>query len=104
MKAMLFAMALALPGLAAATVLVDPPQDTRPRDSQATAHHPLFTLKYVLRVQRADPALPQVTMEDPAPRMVLPTSTSMVTAVLGASGQDPNVIVCHAWACENVQR
>jgi hypothetical protein len=104
MKATLLAAALALPGMAAATVAMDPPQVAQPPQSHAPAHHQLFTLKYVLRLQRADETLPTIVMDDRASKIGRPVADNVSTALLGAAGWHPNVTICHDWGCENAVR
>ena len=104
MKATLLAAVLALPGTVGATVAMDPPQVASPPPAHTPTHHHLFTLKYVLRVQLAHDAPPNIVMDDRTPAIVPPAAGSNGATVLGAVDWHPNVIICHDWGCENAVR
>ena len=100
----LIALALALPGSAAATVAMEAQQTTRSETvvrsapPAARVHRPLFIVKYVLRRAPTEPT-PQITVDE-APHILPPTAGDYPGGALGASQRDPNKIICHSWGCE----
>ena len=110
MKALVFALAMAVPGAAAATVAMESQQvmqssadATQARQAEGSAPRQLFIVKYVLRRPSPEPA-PRIVMDDTKPQIVPPEAGSYPSATLGAGQNDPNMIVCFGWGCESRQR
>ena len=99
----LIALALALPGSAAATVAMEAQQTTRSETvvrsapPAARVHRPLFIVKYVLRPAPSD--MPQILMDDQE-ALIVPPAKDVPSAQLGALRGDPNMVVCFGWGCE----
>jgi hypothetical protein len=110
MKALVFAVAMALPVAAAANVAMESQQvaqssrdATQPRQAEGSAHRQLFIVKYVLRRPPADRA-PQIVMDDARAQIVPPADGYPSSATLGAVDEDPNTIICYGRGCEGRQR
>jgi len=108
MKALLFAIALALPMAAAATAAMGPQQESLAQpQSRTTAPPPLsgfkmkFKVKFVLRRPARNEA-PLIRLDDAAPQIVPPALASLGAGrVLGSVRQNPNATICYSWGCEN---
>lgn len=111
MRPLLLVMALVLPASVAATVAMEPQQAVQPQDAgqprqaarpgqvRASAHHPLFIVKYALR--RVPPGhVPPIVLDDAGPQIVPPVAGDYPTATLGALQRDPNKVICNGWGCE----
>jgi hypothetical protein len=109
MKTTLIAVTLLmLPAAAAATIAMEPQQAMPPPHGQApaqrSAHHQLFTVKYVLHLAPPDGALPQVVVDKAPPEIAPPGTGSVPVTLLGAIHRDPNTIICYGWGCESDER
>ncbi|NUO73405.1 MAG: hypothetical protein HOQ10_11910 [Frateuria sp.] len=101
MKATLIAVALlALPVAATATAAMEPQQATQSLRESRPAHHPLFTVKFVLRQPPPEKAPPEIIIDQASPQIVPPMSGGVPAIMLGALHLDPNMIVCYGWGCE----
>jgi len=103
MKSVVFALAMALPVGAAATAAMEPQQATQPQQAGSEPHHPLFTVKFVLRRPAPDKT-PHILMDDATSQIALPSMAGYPSALLGALQRDPNTIVCYGRGCETRQR
>ncbi|SEI39195.1 hypothetical protein [Frateuria terrea] len=110
MKALVFALAMAIPGAAAATVAMESQlvtqssgDATQARQAERSAPRQLFIVKYELRRPPPEQA-PRIVMDDTKPQIVPPAAGSYPNTTLGAGQNDPNVIVCFGWGCESRQR
>jgi hypothetical protein len=81
---------------------MEPQQAAQPQhDASPVAHHPLFTVKFVLRQPPREQQSPAIVMDTATPEIIPPLADSVPAMILGALHRDPNMIVCYGWGCEN---